>query len=325
MPDNSEKSTRVAHPLSLSALQAHVTSKLRHPKSTLFCLLCWYGFLVWLPALIRPLWGSLVFKHGGAWGLTWKGALGINIFAQIFFNLLLLPVYATGCWDRYRCDPSKPWPWRSADADVRSRFWWTLARTLPLVAFNATVMAFLATWQTYPLATWLGALSAKVAAFPATAELARGILLCLLVEDATFYTTHRLLHTPFLYKHVHSWHHAYTNVVGPASEHAHPFEYSIGNLLPVVVGPLLFKVHLYTWFSFLLVRVLVSIDEHSGFTVPWSPVRLLPFGATAEGHAWHHSHTDGMFASQFAWWDSLLGTDKAYLAWQEEWQKDETE
>ena len=304
------------HPLSFAALVAHVESKARTPVSTLFSLLCWYGFLVLLPAAVAPRWAALVASAGGPWGLTWKGALGINIAVQLAGNLLLLPAYASGAWDAYRCDASKPWPWRSPDADVRARFWATLARSLPLVAFNATVMAYFATWQVYPLARWLGALRAEAAGFPSPAALAAGVLLCLLVEDACFYTTHRLLHTPFLYKHVHSWHHAYVSVVGAASEHAHPLEYSLGNLLPVVVGPLLFRCHLYTWFAFLLVRVVVSIDEHSGFSLPWSPVRLLPWGASAEGHAWHHAHTDGMFASQFAWWDSLLGTDKGFLEWQ---------
>ncbi len=306
----------VAHPLSFSALSAHVASKLRTPISTLFVLCVWYLFLVAFPAAVRPRWDSLVAAAGGAWELTWKGALGTNIAVQVLGNLLLLPIYASGVWDAYRCDPSEPWPWRSPLADVRARFWTTLARTLPLVAFNATVMAYAATWQIFPLAQWLGALGAGAAEFPTAGANAAGVLLCLLVEDACFYTTHRLLHTPFFYKYVHSWHHQYVSVVGPASEHAHPVEYSLGNLLPVVVGPLLFQVHLFTWFAFLIVRVVVSIDEHSGFSLPWSPVRLLPWGASAEGHAWHHSHTDGMFASQFAWLDALLGTDRGFLEWQ---------
>jgi sterol desaturase/sphingolipid hydroxylase (fatty acid hydroxylase superfamily) len=62
--------------------------------------------------------------------------------------------------------------------------------------------------------------------------------------------------------------------------------------------------------------VAVSHDEHCGFTFPWSPVRLLPFGSSAAAHAWHHSHTDGMYASQFSWWDSALGTDVAFRKWE---------
>jgi sterol desaturase/sphingolipid hydroxylase (fatty acid hydroxylase superfamily) len=302
--------------LSLAAAREHFALKARTPISTIFSLIVWYFFLVELPPAVQARWPSLLAAAGGAWGLTWKGALGVNIAVQIAVNLFLLPIYASGVWDAYRCDASQPWPWRSPAADVRARFWATLAKSLPLVAFNAIVMAYAATWQVYPLAQWLGALRAGAADFPSPAANAAGVLLCLLVEDACFYATHRLLHTPFLYKHVHSWHHQYQTVVGPASEHAHPLEYSLGNLLPVVVGPLLFRVHLFTWFAFVLVRVVVSIDEHSGFALPWSPVRMLPWGASSEGHAWHHSHTDGMFASQFAWWDALCGSDKGFLEWQ---------
>lgn len=70
----------------------------------------------------------------------------------------------------------------------------------------------------------------------------------------------------------------------------------------------------------ILLRIYVSVDEHCGYEFPWSPVRLLQhvgirLGATAGGHDWHHSHNAGMYASQFAWWDALCGTDKVYKSW----------
>jgi sterol desaturase/sphingolipid hydroxylase (fatty acid hydroxylase superfamily) len=143
------------------------------------------------------------------------------------------------------------------------------------------------------------------------------LLACLCIEDTMFYWSHRLLHSPLFYAAVHKVHHEYSDSIGLTSEHAHPLEFLLGNQLPVIVGPLLLRCHLSTLLLFLLVRLAVSIDEHSGLCVPWSPVRCLPWGASAEGHAFHHANTVGIYASQWGWWDALCGTDAAFLAWAE--------
>ena len=190
-------------PLSLAALRAHFASKLRTPVSTAFALMCWALFFH-LPSLVRPHWPAIVASLGGYWGCVWKGALGTNILVQVGLNALLLPVYWSGFLDAHRCDGSKPWPWASAEPEVRAQFWATLRSSLLLVGFNATVVAYAGTASAFPLAQWLGALGVGEAEFPSAARLAWDLLLCLLVEDAVFFTTHRLLHTPFLYRHVHS-------------------------------------------------------------------------------------------------------------------------
>lgn len=113
---------------------------------------------------------------------------------------------------------------------------------------------------------------------------------------------------------MHKWHHEYTTCVAIASEHAHPMEFLAGNLLPLIAGPLLLRAHLYTVWSWLLVRIFISVEEHCGYSFPWSPARLLPFGATPDGHDFHHSQNVGMYASMFVFWDRLCGTDGAFCA-----------
>ncbi len=89
----------------------------------------------------------------------------------------------------------------------------------------------------------------------------------------------------------------------------------MGNLIPVIAGPILLRAHAATICAWVLVRIAVSIDEHSGYSFPWSPVHLLPFGASADGHDYHHSHNDGIYGSQFAWWDALCGTEGRFHEW----------
>jgi sterol desaturase/sphingolipid hydroxylase (fatty acid hydroxylase superfamily) len=90
-------------------------------------------------------------------------------------------------------------------------------------------------------------------------------------------------------------------------------EFILGNLLPVAIPALLMRMHGFTFGMWVFLRIFVSITEHSGYAFPWDPSRLLPFGATVEGHDFHHSHNTGVFASQFTWWDRVTGTDLPFL------------
>ena len=48
------------------------------------------------------------------------------------------------------------------------------------------------------------------------------MIFMLVCDDAFYYFAHRLLHTKFLYKHIHSWHHDYVNTISLAAEYSHP-------------------------------------------------------------------------------------------------------
>lgn len=293
-------------------------------------------FTYYLPqAVIRQHWDSIVqalARIGFGLGLPVSdasfaalavGSVGTNLVLVILFNLAFLPVYYySSYFEAYRCDASEPWPWHSLDKEKRQRFWTTVAKAFAIVSFNALLVAYSAIYSIAPIARYLGSFKMESATFPGTIELVAHLGACLLIEDLMFYVTHRTLHTDFLYKHVHSWHHSFQNVIVLSSETAHPFEYSVGNLLPVTLGPLLLRSHLFTFCWFLALRVAVSHDEHCGFTIPWSPVRLLPFGSSSLAHSWHHSHTDGMYASQFSWWDSIFGTDTKFKAWAKKQRKE---
>jgi hypothetical protein len=222
-------------------------------------LLAWSlaaAFLIALPqALIRPAWPHLLSHLHAAlpspdpWFTALAiGSIGTNLLLVLAFNLALLPVYASGAADAYRCDASKPWPWAAPDAAERSAFWRTVAASLLVVAFNSLAVAYAAIYAIAPLARLLGAFSMAPEAFPDTLPLALQLGACLVIEDFLFYCTHRALHAPQLYAHIHAWHHAFKSVIALSSENAHPIEYAVGNLLPVTLGPLLLRTHAFTFF-----------------------------------------------------------------------------
>jgi len=137
----------------------------------------------------------------------------------------------------------------------------------------------------------------------------------MIVEDFTFYWSHRFFHTPFLYKNFHKIHHEFTNTISIGALYAHPLEYILGNTLPTVYGSLILGSHIHysTFMLWITIRVFETIDGHCGYEFSWSPYRLLPFSGSSEYHNYHHSHNVGVFASFFTIWDTVFGTNKDYF------------
>ncbi|GMI13444.1 hypothetical protein TrVE_jg5681 [Triparma verrucosa] len=155
--------------------------------------------------------------------------------------------------------------------------------------------------------------------------LAYQVLISALLEDALFYWSHRALHNPFLFKHIHSKHHKFHNLTAYpiASEYTHPIESIFGNIIPVLTGPLLLGMDLASTQIWLWIRMLKTSDAHCGYDLPFSP-----FGAfwplnSARRHDYHHEKGVGSFGSFFVFWDQLCGTDAAYLKAQEKKKKKE--
>lgn len=133
-------------------------------------------------------------------------------------------------------------------------------------------------------------------------------LLCFIVEDFYFYWIHRLLHHKSIYKYVHKIHHTYSAPFGIAAEFAHPIEtmfLGVGTIL----GPALFARHLLELWVWLVVRLLETVEDHSGYELPWNPTNYIPFWAGAVHHDFHHKEFDGNYASVFTIWDRVFGTD----------------
>lgn len=131
------------------------------------------------------------------------------------------------------------------------------------------------------------------------------LLAFIAIEDTIFYWTHRLLHTRFLFRHVHAKHHRFRYVRVPATEFAHPLESAI-NFVALFAGPVWFGSPYPTVLVWMVVRMLETTEAHSGYA----------FTGVSSRHAFHHLHAQrGCYGSFLSPWDWLLGTDRKWREW----------
>lgn len=148
------------------------------------------------------------------------------------------------------------------------------------------------------------------------AYFAFSVLLGIAGYDAWFYWQHRLLHTPWLFRHAHAIHHRVTNPTAFATFAHHPIETFMGNayflLLAIFVPmhPLALGAVGAVIFGFGIVGHLGYEFYPRGFVRH----RLLGWYNTSTHHNMHHSETDCNYGLCFNYWDRLLGTNHpAYL------------
>lgn len=150
---------------------------------------------------------------------------------------------------------------------------------------------------------------------PPTRTVITHIFVCILIEDFLFYWSHRILHHPSLYKYFHKKHHEFKVLSGYAiaSEYTHPVESLVGNIIPVMMGPLVTRSHFFTSCTWLVIRMLKTCDAHSGYAFQWSPFGLFYPLNPAERHDFHHETGLGSYGSFFLLWDQWTGTDEQFL------------
>lgn len=142
------------------------------------------------------------------------------------------------------------------------------------------------------------------------------VLFFIMVEELAFYTVHRIIHLPCLYSKIHKVHHEFYDTISLATEYAHPVEFILGNMIPVGLGPMLMfrRFHYVSLIAFITVRLMFSVENHSGYEFPWALTRPLPFEATGDYHNHHHLKNSGNFCSSSIVWDSIFGTNQVYFA-----------
>jgi fatty acid hydroxylase domain-containing protein 2 len=114
---------------------------------------------------------------------------------------------------------------------------------------------------------------------------------------------------------VHKQHHLFTAPVALAAVYAHPFEVATSNVLPLVLGPLLLRAHLFTvvvWYTFAILGVQV---HHCGYEL--FPRQRIGFPVQQpEFHDWHHQHGGGAPGGgnygTLGIFDWLHGTDRKW-------------
>jgi sterol desaturase/sphingolipid hydroxylase (fatty acid hydroxylase superfamily) len=108
--------------------------------------------------------------------------------------------------------------------------------------------------------------------------------LSVLIVEVWFYTTHWLLHQPPFYSLIHKIHHRFKAPIAVASMYAHPIEFVVGNLLGVVLGPMLTRCHPMTSFVWIHNGLMSTGGSHSGYKMFY-----------ADFHDAHHQYFDYNF------------------------------
>ena len=77
--------------------------------------------------------------------------------------------------------------------------------------------------------------------FPSAFEITWQMYFCFFAEETAFYWIHRMLHTPWLYKHIHKKHHEFKITVGISSINVHPLEHVLCNIIGFGMGVILLR------------------------------------------------------------------------------------
>jgi len=149
------------------------------------------------------------------------------------------------------------------------------------------------------------------------AYLGASVALAIVLHDAYFYWTHRLLHWKPLYRFVHHVHHRSTSPTPWAAYAFHPLEALIqaGVYLLVVFT---IPIHPLALMLFLLYMIVRNVVGHLGFEIwPAGFARhpLTRWHLTPTHHDLHHRRGKGNYGLYFSFWDDWIGTSRSdYVA-----------
>lgn len=139
---------------------------------------------------------------------------------------------------------------------------------------------------------------------------ALSIAIMVIIHDAYFYWTHRLLHLPKFFSWIHRTHHLSNNPTPWASFSFHPFEAVISaGIIPIIV--LFIPCHPFALFSFLTFMTLINVLGHLGYeTFPtWiTNGKIGKWQNTSTNHNIHHQHSKYNFGLYFTFWDRIMNT-----------------
>jgi sterol desaturase/sphingolipid hydroxylase (fatty acid hydroxylase superfamily) len=131
-----------------------------------------------------------------------------------------------------------------------------------------------------------------------------------LLFDAYFYFTHRLLHAPLPFRLVHAVHHRARVLTVWSTIAMHPLEFVLlAGFLPVAMA--VWPIHLASVLSvaaFLAASITLAHSGRDPFPRWWSRVPLLDLHLTPPVHEAHHLRSSGNYGATTTLLDRLFGT-----------------
>ncbi|XP_071951503.1 fatty acid hydroxylase domain-containing protein 2-like [Antedon mediterranea] len=240
----------------------------------------------------QALWAQVYdYFEGDKWII---GFWGTNVVACVIFwylNAFFLFVDITGrpsFLRSYKIQADKNVPVKKPQ----------LIKALKVVLFNQLVVSTLFTLACMPLMEWR--CNSVVRELPTFSWVLVELAVFLIVEEIGFYYSHRLLHHPLIYKHVHKLHHEWTSPIGLTAIYAHPVEHIVSSLLPSSLGPIIMGSHIATIWMWFIMVISSAVNAHCGYHLPFFP--------SPEAHDFHHLKFTNCFGT-LGILDRLHGTD----------------
>lgn len=137
------------------------------------------------------------------------------------------------------------------------------------------------------------------------------VLIYLILHDAYFYWTHRMMHLPQFYAATHRTHHISKQPTAWASFAFSPWEAALSAWFVPALAFIL-PIHIGAFLVLLTVATIAAVSNHSGWEL-W-PRGFLdgPVGRhliTARHHNLHHTRFARNYGLYFRWWDRAMKTD----------------
>jgi len=131
------------------------------------------------------------------------------------------------------------------------------------------------------------------------------VVLIWVFNDAWMYWTHRFLHHPWAFAHIHKVHHRFFAPTPFSTMAFHPAEAAV-QFLPVPLAKFV-PLHTNTFMCFMVILLLISITEHLGYRIGIYE-KISAVISTPIHHDLHHALYRCNYGVYFTFWDRAMGT-----------------
>lgn len=134
--------------------------------------------------------------------------------------------------------------------------------------------------------------------------------LMILIHDAYFYWTHRIMHHPKLFKSVHLIHHKSTSPTPWTAYSFHPLEAVVETGIFVVIIFIMpfHQIHLAVFFTIVFFYNVYGHLGYELFSPKFHKSKIGKWVSTGTAHNMHHQFFKGNYGLYFLFWDRWMGT-----------------